>query len=146
MHKREKRLQPLKELAGMRERNRAGALGEVERRLGDAERRLTDLQRYRQEYEVNFQATASAGAAMRSLREQQVFIARLGEAVRAQQLVVEQITNECLQARAQWREAATRKQVVGKVVDQAKAESVMKDEHRLQVESDERAVHTRVRQ
>ncbi len=145
MHRREKRLQPLKELAGMRERNRAGALGEAERRLGEAERRLADLLRYRQEYEKNFQQTATAGAAMKNLREQQVFIARLGEAVRAQQLVVEQISSECAQARTQWREAATRKQVVGKVVEQAKAEAIMKDEHRLQVENDERAVHTWVR-
>jgi len=60
-------------------------------------------------------------------------------------LVVEQISGECIQARAQWREAATRKQVVGKVVDKAKAEANMKDEQRLQVESDERAIQTRVR-
>ena len=145
MNKRVRRLQPLKELAGMRERSEAGALGEAERRLGEAERRLGDLLRYRQEYEKNFQQTASAGAAMRSLREQQIFIARLGEAVRAQQLVVEQIGSECSLARAQWREAATRKQVVGKVVDKAKAEANMKDEQRLQVESDERATQTRVR-
>jgi flagellar FliJ protein len=145
MNKRLKRLQPLKELAGMRERSEASALGEAERRLGEAERRLGDLLRYRQEYERNFQQTASAGAAMRNLRDQQVFIARLGEAVRAQQLVVEQISGECVQARAQWREAATRKQVVGKVVDKAKAEANMKDEQRLQVESDERATQARVR-
>jgi flagellar export protein FliJ len=80
---------------------------------------------------------------MRGLREQQVFIARLSDAVRAQQMVVEQIASECAQARSQWREAATRKQVVGKVVDQAKAEETMKEEHRLQVENDERAVHMR---
>ncbi len=145
MNKRVKRLQPLKELVGMRERSEASALGEAERRLAEAERRLGDLQRYRQEYEKNFQQTATAGAAMRNLRDQQIFIARLGEAVRAQQLVVEQISDECAQSRAQWREAATRKQVVGKVVDKAKAEAIMIDEQRLQVESDERATQTRVR-
>lgn len=145
MHKRVKRLQPLKELTGMRELREASALGEAERRLNEAERRLGDLLRYRQEYERNFQQTASAGAAMRNLRDQQIFIARLGEAVRAQQQVVEQISQECAQARAQWREAATRKHVVGKVVDKARAEAIMKDEQRLQVESDERALHTQVR-
>ncbi len=145
MNKRVKRLQPLKELAGMRELREASALGEAERRLTEAERRLGDLLRYRQEYEKIFQQTASAGAAMRGLRDQQIFIARLGEAVRAQQLVIEQINDECAQARTQWREAATRKQVVGKVVDRAKAEANMKDEQRLQVESDERAIQTRVR-
>jgi flagellar protein FliJ len=144
MHKRDKRLQPLKELAGMRERNRAGALGEAERRLGEAERRLEDLRRYRHEYERNFQAAATAGAPMRGLREQQVFIARLTEAVRAQQLIVEQVSGECALARAQWREAATRKQVVGKVVEKAKAEELMKEDRRQQVESDEHAVQTRV--
>lgn len=144
MYKREKRLQPLKELAGMRERNQASVLGESERRLSEAERRLQDLLRYRQEYEQNFHRNATAGAPMRGLREQQVFIARLGEAVRAQQSVLEQIRAECTLARQHWREAATRKQVVGKVVEQAKQESVMKDERRQQIENDERAMHSRV--
>jgi flagellar FliJ protein len=143
MHKREKRLQPLKELAGMRERNQASALGAAERRHAEAHQRLQELLRYRQEYERNFQKAATAGAAMRGLREQQVFIARLTEAVRAQEQVVEQTRCECEVARAQWRDAATRKQVVGKVIDKAKAEETMKDERRQQVESDERVLHTR---
>ncbi len=128
----------------MRERNQAAALGECERRLGEAERRLQDLQRYRHEYEQNFHRQASAGAPMRGLREQQVFIARLTEAVRAQQVILEQISSECTLARQQWREAATRKQVVGKVVEQAKQEAIVKDERRQQIENDERAMHTRV--
>lgn len=144
MQKREKRLQPLRELAGMRERNQAVALGASERRLSEAERRLQDLQRYRQEYEQSFHRTATAGAPMRGLREQQVFIARLAEAVRAQQMILEQIRTECSLARQHWREAATRKQVVGKVVERAKQEAVVKDERRQQIENDERAMHSRV--
>jgi flagellar protein FliJ len=144
MPKREKRLQPLKDLAGMRERNQASLLGEAERRYAEAERRLQDLLRYRQEYEQTFQQTASAGAPMRGLREQQVFIARLSEAVRAQEQVVAQMTAERAVARAQWRDAATRKKVVGKVMERAKAEETMKEIRRQQVESDERVLHTRV--
>ena len=144
MHKREQRLLPLKELAGVRERNQAAVLGQSERRLSEAERRLQDLLRYRQEYEQSFHRTATAGAPMRGLREQQVFIARLNEAVRAQQMVLEQIRDECVLAHQHWREAATRKQVVGKVVERARQEAFVKDERRQQIENDERAMHSRV--
>ena len=142
MIRRDKRLEPLKQLAGNAERSQAMHMVEAERRLGEAEKRLEDLVRYRLEYEQSFHARASAGAEMRGLREHQVFIARLGEAVRAQQSVLEQLRSECTTARERWGVAATRKQVVGKVMEKARAEDFMNEERRMQHELDERAMRS----
>ena len=143
MLKRDRRLRPLKEMVGKRENHFATRLAESERRLSEAEQRQQELLRYRLEYEQRFHARATAGAPMRGLREQQVFIARLGEAMRAQELVLEQLRAECASARLQWRAAATRKQAVGKVVDRAQAEEQVSENRRQQAENDERAQHVR---
>ena len=139
MLKRSRRLQPVKDLAGQHERQQATRVAEAERRLAEAERRLMELQRYRLEYEQGFRARATAGAPMRGLRDQQVFIARLSEAIVTQQGVVEQLRSDCSQARSQWRAAATRKQAVGKVVEHANLEESKMEDRRQQSESDERA-------
>ena len=143
--KRTKRPQPLHAMVGETERHCALRLADIERRISDGEQRFQELVRYRIEYDQAFQARARAGAAMRGLREQQIFIARLSEAVRAQQALLEQLRTECAGARAQWCAAATRKQAVGKVIEQAKSEEVMKEEKRQQRETDELASQRRVR-
>jgi len=142
--KRAKRLQPLHDMVGENERNCAARLAEVERRLREGEQRFHDLVRYRIEYEQAFHARAREGAAMRGLREQQTFIARLSEAVRAQQTVLEQLRIECAAARTLWSEAATRKQAVAKVIQNAQSEEAMKEEKRQQREMDELASQRRV--
>jgi len=83
---------------------------------------------------------------MRGLREQQVFIARLAEAVRAQRALVELLRAESVQLQEQWRSAATRKQAVGKVIEHARSEEIMTQEKRQQRELDELATRVRVRQ
>ena len=75
-----------------------------------------------------------------------MFIARLGEAARAQQQVILQLRNECDSARLHWREAATHKKVVGKVIERAQDEERRELDRRTQNEVDERAARTRVPQ
>jgi flagellar FliJ protein len=141
---RDKRWMPLNELAGSAERSQAARMVEAERRLLEAEQKLQDLVRYRLEYEQSFHARASAGADIRGLREHQVFIARLGEAARAQQQVIGQLRAECEAARLGWREAATHKKVVGKVIERAREDDLRDQDRRLQREIDERAALARV--
>ena len=135
--KREQRLRPIHDMAGQTERSFAARLGESERRVLEAEQRHLELLRYRQEYEQTFHARASDGAPMRTLREQQVFIARLSEAVHAQQLLLERLRSESAATRTQWREAATRKQVVGKVIEHARTEEAMRQDRQQQRDTDE---------
>ena len=143
--RREQRLRPLHDLAGQTERNCALRLADCERRIAGGEQRYQELVRYRLEYQQLFHARASGGAPMRGLREHQVFIARLAEAVRAQRALLEQLRTESAQALELWRNAATRKQVVGKVIEHARSEEVMSQEKRQQREIDELANQPRMR-
>lgn len=143
--KREQRLRPLHDLAGQNERQCALRVADCERRIAAGEQRYQELVRYRLEYEQLFHARASGGAPMRGLREQQVFIARLTEAVRAQRTLVEQLRAESVQLQEQWRSAATRKQAVGKVIEHARSEEFMNQEKRQQRELDELATQSRAR-
>jgi len=141
--KRAQRLRPLHELAEQTERSCALRVADCERRIAAGEQRYQELVRYRLEL---FHARASGGAPMRGLREQQVFIARLAEAVRAQRSLVESLRAECTQLQEQWRSAATRKQAVGKVIEHARSEEIMTQEKRQQRELDELATQARARQ
>ena len=142
---RDQRLAPVHELAEQKEQGRAAELGDCERRLAEAERRLLELRGYEAEYQRTFEARARGGANMRGLREHQLFIARLAEAVRAQQSLVEQVGRECHAARAQWRDAAVRRQAIGKVIEKARTEERMNSERRAQREQDEIAQRDKVR-
>ena len=143
--KREQRLRPLHELAGQTERNYALRLADCERRVAAGEQRYQELVRYRLEYQQLFHARASDGAPMRGLREHQVFIARLAEAVRAQRTLLEQLRTESAQVLELWCNAATRKQAVGKVIEHARSEEFMSQEKRQQRELDELANQQRMR-
>lgn len=143
--KRAQRLRPLHELAEQNERGCALRVADCERRIAAGEQRYEELVRYRLEYQQLFHARASGGAPMRGLREQQVFIARLSEAVRAQRSLVELLRAEATQLQEQWREAATRKQAVGKVIEHARTEEIMTQEKRQQRELDELSSHARAR-
>ncbi|MDE2220790.1 MAG: flagellar export protein FliJ [Gammaproteobacteria bacterium] len=143
--KRAQRLRPLHELADQNERQCALRLADCQQRIAAGDQRYQELVRYRLEYQQLFHARASSGAPMRGLREQQVFIARLAEAVRAQRALVDQLRAESAQLQEEWRSAATRRQAVGKVIEHARAEEIMKQEKRQQRELDELATQARVR-
>ena len=96
-------------MAEKAERECAAQVATLQVRLADAERSCVDLQRYLGEYQNMFQQRASAGIGVGGMRDYQTFIARLSEAVRQQQGVIEQLQADCECARARWVEAAARK-------------------------------------
>lgn len=142
--KRVKRLQPLVSLATQTEREHASRLVEAERRLAEASQRLEELIRFRQEYERAFHDRATSGTEMRSLRESRLFIACLDDAVRAQEHQMDELRGRVSAEREQWGAAATRKQVVAKVVERATVEATSREARFLQRELDERAAQRSV--
>jgi flagellar FliJ protein len=137
--KRSKRLEPVGALAEEAERECAAEVAAVQGRLADAQRSCLELNRYLGEYQSMFQQRASAGIGVSGMRDYQTFIARLGEAVRHQQGVIEQLQADCECARARWVEAAARKSAVRKVIANVRAEDQKLEERRNQNESDEHA-------
>jgi len=141
--KRAKRLEPVNTLMSETERECAQQLAAMQARLLEAEQRCQELKRYLSEYHSAFSQRARAGIGVSGMRDYQIFIARLGEAVQQQDGIVAQLRGDCERARAQWRQAAAKKSAVGKVIEKARAEEVQVEARRQQREFDERAHHAR---
>jgi flagellar export protein FliJ len=134
------RFEPVHAIARSAESNCAARLAGMERRLQDAERREQELLRYRAEYQQAFQQRGSDGLDVRSLREYQVFLARLAAAIAAQQSTLDQLRASCQRERIDLRGAVARRQSLGKVIEKVHAEEQKVSDKRFQHELDERAM------
>ena len=86
-----------------------------------------------------FHERARSGLQARGLREFQVFIARLDEAIAQQRALLQQSRLEHARQHSQWQSAAVRSSAVGKVMEKARHEERQVEERRAQRELDERA-------
>lgn len=134
-----KRLAPVQKVMEGNERDRAGRLGAAQRRLDEAQARLAELERYHAEYAQSFNQRASAGLNSSWLRDYQVFLARLLDAVNQQRQVVTRMRAERDGERRQWQEAARRVAAVETVVERWRSDERIAAEQREQRETDERA-------
>jgi flagellar protein FliJ len=141
--KRAKRLQPVSQLMDELERESALRVAAVQGRLSDAQRRCEELQRYLDEYRHMFAQRAKAGIGVSGMRDYQIFIARLSEAVKAQESIVTQLTADCQRERETWYQAAARKSAVEKVIEKAHSEERSAEDRRAQREQDDRAQRSR---
>jgi flagellar FliJ protein len=129
----------VRELLDETERDHALRVAAAQSRLADAERRTQDLERYLAEYQQAFRQRASAGIGVSGMRDYQIFIARLTEAVKQQQGVLAQLREDCERERAQWVQAAARNRAVDKVIAAARREDQKSEDRHSQNELDERA-------
>jgi flagellar protein FliJ len=136
---RAKRMKPVQNLVDENERRLAQSLAASERKVAEAEGKLQELERYRSEYEKQFSQRAGRGIGAVDLRDYQVFLARLSEAIRQQQAIVQRLRAERDAERLRWQEAAKRAKALGHVVEQWQTEERRTIERREQHESDERA-------
>jgi flagellar FliJ protein len=137
--KRAQRLEPVQHLAADAQRRLATSVAACERRVLEGEAKLNELQRYKAEYEQQFSQRAERGIGATDLRDYQVFLARLGEAIKQQQALVNRAHIEHQAERIKWQDALKRAKALGHVVDQWQAEERRVSERRDQRESDERA-------
>ena len=136
---RAKRLEPVQEVVGDAERRLAQSVGAFDRRVREAEAKLQELERYRLEYERQFTQRAGQGISAPGLRDYQAFLARLNEAVKQQQTIVQRAAAERDAERLRWQQAARRAKALDHVVDQWQADERRADDRREQKDSDERA-------
>lgn len=137
---RSKRLQPVVRAVEHDERECATRLAEAERRTLEAGQRRGELEAYQASYANGLAERAAAGISATDLRDYRAFLARLGEALRAQDRVVAQAKREQEAALEAWRLAAQRAESVDKVVGRWQAEERAVTERREQIESDARAL------
>jgi flagellar FliJ protein len=135
---RAKRLEPVQEVVGDAERRLAQSVGAFDRRVREAEAKLQELERYRLEYERQFTQRAGQGISAPGLRDYQAFLARLNEAVKQQQAIVQRAATERDAERLRWQQAARRAKALDHVVDQWQADERRASDRREQKDSDER--------
>ncbi|MGH8177618.1 MAG: flagellar export protein FliJ [Steroidobacter sp.] len=136
---RTKRIAPVQSLFDDNERRLAQSLVAFERRATESEAKLNELERYRSEYEKQFTQRAGRGIGATDLRDYQAFLARLNEAIRQQQTLVQRAQAERDAELQRWQDAARRAKALGLVVEGWRVEERRANDRRDQHETDERA-------
>lgn len=136
---RAKRLEPVQHIVDEAQKRLAMSVAAFEKRWLDGEQKLDELVRYKAEYEQGFQQRATGGIGVAELRDYQAFLARLAEAIKQQQALVNRARAEHEAERVKWQEALVRSKALGHVVERWQAEERHVIEQREQRESDERA-------
>lgn len=115
-----KRFQPIQQLAVDKERKAAIALGDALQRKQTVEQQLAELRAYLAEYLERYRQTALQGASAARLREYQVFLDNLENAIREQERHLSDAHENCTQNQDRWREKYTQTKVMDNVVDRLK--------------------------
>jgi flagellar protein FliJ len=136
---RSKRLAPVQRVVDDVERRQAVKMTATQQRTAECEAKLQELERYRGEYVRGFEERASAGMGAAGLRDYQAFLARLNEAIKQQQAVVDRARQESERERGHWQQAAVRAKAIDHVVNQWESAERRESDRREQQESDERA-------
>jgi flagellar FliJ protein len=136
---RSERMAPVQRVLGKTEQQRARDLADSRTRLAEAESKLQDLEQYRRDYQQTFQQRASAGQPVMQLRDFQVFLARLDQAIQQQKQIVEAGRGDVAGQTTRWQSAARQVKAVDSVVGRWQGEERREQDRRDQKETDERA-------
>jgi len=137
--KRSQRLEMVQQVVDDNERRRAERFTASEKRVSECETKLAELESYQLSYARDFSARAGQGVGGAVFRDYQTFLARLGEAVRQQSLLVTRARLERDADRENWQGAAQRAEAVGQIVKRWQGEERRAVDRQEQLESDERA-------
>lgn len=121
------------------ERRKAEALAACERNVLAAQSKLEELEAYRAAYVGDFARRAGAGMNGAGVREYQVFLSRLDEALKHQAQFLAQARLQRGAELESWRNAARRAAAVGNLATHWQAEERIAAEKVEQKESDERS-------
>ena len=136
---RSKRIAPVQKVMEDSERERARTMALAQRRVTDAESKLCELSRYHVDYAKSFHRQAAEGLMSSSLRDFQVFLARLAEAAKQQEHIVARAREDLAAETHRWQDAARRAKALGLVVNGWLGEERREVDRREQRDTDERA-------
>jgi flagellar FliJ protein len=136
---RAQRLQPVQKVIDAAERQRAVTLAGSEERVKQSEDKLGELEQYRADYQRAYHDRVALGISSAGLRDYQLFLARLSEAIRQQTQLVATARLERDQERQRWQDAARRAKAIDHVVENWQNQDRRDADRREQRDSDERA-------
>jgi len=137
--KKTERIGMVRRVVETHERRKAEAVAACEQNVHTAQAKLDELEAYRTAYVRDFARRAQAGMSGAGVREYQIFLTRLDEALRQQAQI---LTQAHLQRGAElesWRDAARRAAAVGNLATHWQAEERRAAGKLEQKESDERS-------
>lgn len=140
---RAKRIEPVQDIAEDKEKKLAVSLVGFERRATETQTKLKELESYRLEYQQQYAARAKRGMSVTDLRDYQAFLARLNDAVKQQQALVQRAEAERDAERLRWQEAARKAKALDHVIGKWKTEERRVEDKREQRDTDERAQRTK---
>ncbi len=137
--KKTQRIDMVQRVVDDHERRKAEALAVCEQRVLEAQTRLEELEGYRNAYLQDFNHRAQAGLDGAGVREYQVFLGRLDEALHHQKQILTQTEVARGAELENWRSAARRAAAVDTLAKHWRAEERQAEERRDQHETDERS-------
>lgn len=135
---RSKRMQPVQRVAQSREQAAVQKLGQSQQYLAAQQSKLEELRTYRDQYAKAFETSGGAGLGSMQLQDYRVFLNRLNEAIRQQEVVIAQCTAQHEKTRQHWLETRSHSQAIDKVVERYRQEEHKQQNRKEQQEQDER--------
>lgn len=135
-----KKLHPVVKVAEQRERTAARQLGDSMRQLDHQQKQLDDLIAYRAKYEEYYLAATKTGLSVAQVRDYQIFLSRLDNAIFQQRQVVIGHSQNRDNNQTNWQGAYGHSKMINKVVEQRKTTEKQQLESREQRESDDRTI------
>lgn len=132
------RLEPLAELAGLREADAARRLAAMLRQLQEKQAELDRLRQYLAEYGQHARQGAATVDTAR-LQNTRSFLSRLSEAVALQQAEVDKAAAGYQSASERWQDSRKQAKTFATLLDRYHDEELLARERREQAELDERA-------
>lgn len=140
--KKTQRIDMVQRVVDDQERRKAEALALSERKVHEARTRLEELETYRGAYMQDFNRRAQGGLGGAAVREYQVFLSRLEEALQHQQQILSQAELARSAELENWRSAARRAAAVDTLAKHWRSEERRVEERRDQHETDERSLQS----
>ena len=137
--KKTQRIALVQRVVGDLERRKAEALALCEQRVRETRARLHELENYRATYLQDFHRRARTGLDGAGVREYQVFLSRLDEALQHQSHLLGQAELQRTNELESWRGAARRASQIDTLAAHWRAEERGAEERREQRETDERS-------
>jgi len=133
-----RRLQLVQRVTDEKKKRHAQRLAQSRGRVAQCEAKLTELRSYHAGYLRDFDKRASSGIGGAGIREFHAFLAKLAEAIRQQEELLNKARVDSESEQASWQGAAQRSQIMGKVVERHAAKDLKDKDQRDQRESDDR--------
>lgn len=141
--KRSQKLLPVVKVAEQREHNAAREFGDSLRQLEQQQKQLDNLVAYRANYAEHYLSATKTGLSAVQMRDYQVFLGRLDEAIKQQQQIVLGGVQDRDISQSNWQGAAGHSKMINNVVEKRQQSEKQQLDRKEQRELDESALSKR---